>query len=385
MSRQLKIAITNATFAGNKGAEAMLFALIENLHNNFNNVVIYTEKELRASNIDSINENIIQELRDRSIDITSYQFKPRLILKYLFFGYSNDNGKINPDLIIDISGLSFSDMSVRGSVRSLLKQMPYILRGKPTLYFTQDFGPMSKASTRLFAKLVLGRAKAIFVRSKSSYDFLSLIINTKKILGPFPDSTLVLEPDGETDQVSDEPYILLSPSSVMYNKHGKLYLEYFAGLIEELKNQNNIVIMNHSYGSTYVDSDGAICETLHKQFPETILINKNIKTKQLKKIISGANFVVSSRYHVIVAALSCYVPAIAVGWNPKYISFLKLYDVPQFNLEFNSSILENSMKLLTEKNLDEAKERIKKKNPLLKEEVKKSFEILNSKIREQLS
>jgi polysaccharide pyruvyl transferase WcaK-like protein len=50
---------------------------------------------------------------------------------------------------------------------------------------------------------------------------------------------------------------------------------------------------------------------------------------ELKKFIAGAAFLVGSRFHSIVAALSCGVPAVLLGWAHKYDMLAQDFGIPE--------------------------------------------------------
>ena len=53
--------------------------------------------------------------------------------------------------------------------------------------------------------------------------------------------------------------------------------------------------------------------------------------RRLKAFIQGAELLVASRFHSVVAALSCGVPAIVLGWAHKYEMLLEDFGVSELN------------------------------------------------------
>ena len=51
----------------------------------------------------------------------------------------------------------------------------------------------------------------------------------------------------------------------------------------------------------------------------------------LKREISNYQFVVGSRYHGLVAALSQNIPVISLGWSHKYAELMKSYNIEEFH------------------------------------------------------
>ncbi len=64
--------------------------------------------------------------------------------------------------------------------------------------------------------------------------------------------------------------------------------------------------------------DLEIARKLNARLPNPIEVISESDPWALKKMISEASLIVGSRYHALVAALSCGVPCVAVGWSHKY-------------------------------------------------------------------
>lgn len=384
MKSKLKnIVILNASFGGNKGAEAMLINLTEYLRTKFDNVNLFIEKELISNEIEQYTKNIIVELSDYNFRLYSFRFIPRKILTQIFLGYKSESRRIKADLVIDIGGLSFPDSSIRASIRTFMKHLPFILRFKRRIFFTQDFGPINRFLNKVIATKTLLTAKAIFVRSdKSKAEVEKLWIRKSKIVGPFPDSTLTLQPE---EYLSDRlnnltPYVVVSPSVVMFGKYGNDYLSFLKEIIKSLQGNYKIILLAHGFLGKTQMGDDFVCEKLLQQIEDVEYFGENIDPRKFKYILSNARWVISSRYHAVVGAVSSGVPAIAIGWNPKYESFLNLYGLKELNIDFNSGAALEIKKLINNFNYDELSKIIASRNVSLKEKAKESFDLLYEKL-----
>ena len=85
---------------------------------------------------------------------------------------------------------------------------------------------------------------------------------------------------------------------------------------------------------------------------------------------------------MVVGSFNVGVPAIAVGWNHKYDEFLKLYDQQNLNLAFSNLLVDKAMEEVNvfEQN-DFLRDDINECNLKLKENVKKSFELLGLQLQ----
>ncbi len=362
----MKIAILNAEAGGNKGAEAMLEILIVNLLKNLDNPVLYLEV---GGKLDYYTEVFLKKFADHNIKIL--RFTPKIIMK----PYNIDLSII--DYAIDIGGINFhNNLGYRALVRSYIRYRGFITNKTKLIFFTQDFGPVNNYFTKVIGSHILQKAVQIFPRSEKSYNELISTFNINKdvINGPYPDSTLVFNSNENNERFNlSDNYIVLSPSSIMYSKHGQKYIDYFISLANLYKENYEIVLLVHNFtynGNAFTDSK--VCQQILDSCPYGILIDENVSTSILKEILKKSVFTISSRYHVVVGSISQNVPTLAIGWNPKYLSFLKLYDKENWNLEFSDSIALKSKDIIHDGFLDSVSE-LDIKNKVLKKEVYKSF------------
>jgi colanic acid/amylovoran biosynthesis protein len=332
--------ILNAEFGGNKGAEAMLVTTIDSMYNSGFRGRIYVEKPQNSPV--AYCKSMCQKFEKPGLKIDTFIFRPKRIVENILFGYRNNNGeKINPDFVIDIGGLAFCDKSLIGSLRTWFRYLPLQLRRVPYVFFIQDFGPMRKLSTRTIAWLTLILAKKIFTRSAFSRDELltTLPAIQSRVLGPFPDMTVVLKPS-ETNSataVVNSEYLIICPSVIIWKSYGQKYIEVLKSIADKYREQYQILILVHTFYHKEGDSDKFVAEMLLKEIPGSHIFSENIDTREIKKIIADSVFVFTSRYHALVAGLSSGVPSFAIGWNEKYQSFLEYYCLPECSLDMSST------------------------------------------------
>lgn len=331
----LTIAITNATFGGNKGAEAMLLVVTKSLAKDFPGCLLVIEKSrLLDAKIYKTRE---KQLKSQGIDVVWLETDLKNLFANLLFGYrASDDSIVNPDVVIDLGGLNFQDSSLRGALRVLLNYFPFIIRRTNIIFFTQDMGPMQRKLIRMIAGFILLRVKAIFVRSDRTME--ELYKNFPKIrtrlLGPYPDCALALEAIATPRTNEDlRPVIILAPSIILYERYGKQYLDMFSDIIESLHRTHRFIILVHTFGANENIDDRFVAKKLAERHSKLSYIGDNLMVEELKGIIKTAEWVISSRYHVLVAALSENVPVISIGWNVKYKSLLMLYGIESHEVE----------------------------------------------------
>lgn len=366
------ILIVNAEAGGNKGAEAMLEILIIKLLEKYSDVSIFLEVSSKQEYYKKV---FLKKFPEGKLSMIFFSAKS------IFNPYSRTLKDM--DLVIDIAGISFHGDSVRGVLRNCARYLP-IIRSKAKLYFfTQDFGPSENKIVISIGKHILSKAEVIFTRSQVSYNYLvdKLKLKENKVMGPNPDSTIIFRPKDQYKNlpIGDEKFVVLTPSAIMYVKHGEDYLTLFKKVYDKVASNFKVIILVHNFTPNASSSDTEVCKRLHESCSGSFLINENISTSVLKSILSKAEFSISSRYHVVVGSISKNVPSIAIGWNPKYESFLSLYEKKDWNIDFSESSLQEIESLITSPSFRDSVKELDAANKRLRKQVEDSFEQLFNK------
>ena len=365
----MKILIINAEAGGNKGAEAMLETVIKQIISKNKEVHIYAEVTNKESN-KYYEEYFLNKFKEFNV------FKIQFNAKRFLMPYGNDVPFF--DKVIDIGGINFHGSSKRSLLRSFIRYRNFIFSKSDLVFFTQDSGPTNDILIKFFGKICYNNSISVFARSKFSKNELlnTFKVNSNMILGPFPDSTLLYEPtplDFGANNFTNSPYVVISPSAIMFNKYGDLYISLFVKLISNLITKFQIVLLVNNFTKNGNSSDIEVARKLKSKFPDSILLDKSIPASELKFVLKNSSFCVTSRYHVLVGSISSNVPAIAVGWNPKYESFLSLYNKRNWSVDFSDNSFNEISNIISSFNEIDNKLELKDKNNILKNDVNLSF------------
>jgi colanic acid/amylovoran biosynthesis protein len=116
--------------------------------------------------------------------------------------------------------------------------------------------------------------------------------------------------------------------------------------------------------------DLKLAEEINQMLSKEVMIYQYPDAKDIKGVISTARFVVSSRFHGIVSALSQGVPAIATGWSHKYQMLMEDYKCTQLLIDDDNSDVNAIIDLLAdEESYGSIKSKIDAERILLKKQV----------------
>jgi colanic acid/amylovoran biosynthesis protein len=227
------------------------------------------------------------------------------------------------DAVLDASGFAYGstwgDVPLTSTAREIERLSAH---RKPYLFLPQAFGPFEKsAATRHFGR-ALGSASLVCAREPESRQHVDSIAGPLgDRLAVFPDFTIGLRglSEAAARHGVDRSTALLIPNVHMQDARNPdadwraAYLRLMASLGRQLSERGYAVrVLNHEGAA-----DAALCESLRQATSGDSIITE-ADPRALKGVIGGAGFVVSSRYHGCVNALSQAVPCLGTAWSHKY-------------------------------------------------------------------
>lgn len=366
-----KIVIVGGGFA-NKGAEALIISTISVLSSEISGarfiiVAVYKNDDL-------------EKLRDYNVELISYPgitsrfllIISALIYKLFPFNFVKDiilNADKNftlyseSDLFVDISGFALTDQF------GFLAKFYYcsnLLMGKlfdiPYIIFPQSMGPFDRLSTKLMAKTFLPMAKLIMARGDVTKKFLENI-NINKNIYVIPDVAFLFEPASNSEALKimhrcnikkgENGLICIVPNMEIYKRskgNGKtndyiLLLSEICNFISE-NFDATILLLHHNY-----EADTVVINLIKDSVNSTeniYTIDRDYNSAELKALIGQTDFVIASRYHSAVGALSMRIPLIILGWSQKYEELMAMIGLEDCVMDYNDisyARLEEKLKL----------------------------------------
>ena len=254
------------------------------------------------------------------------------------------------DIIVDLSGDSFSDSKGGISPINSLGILIGILLKKLIVLFSQSIGPF-KNWTLALAKFCLNKVNLVIVREEITKDYLEKI----GIISPIyltTDCTFVLEPASdksiedillkENIDTTKNPLVGISANAMFDDEKGN-YVNQMAQLIDYIIEKLNaqVFFVPHvvSIREDGREDDRLVGEKIYKLMrnkQNIELIKGEYSPEELKGIIGLCDIFVGGRMHANIAAVSSYVPTMATAWSHKYYGIIRTLGQEKYVCDFKT-------------------------------------------------
>lgn len=346
----------------NKGAELMHKAIIEHYANHKVEIVVGNEFgnfNDRAKYNNRINPKIKRIGRAKlGLSLLPKPFKSQLGII--------DNEDVNA--ILDASGFAFGDQHpIKRSIdfsKFLLEQKR---KGKKVILMPQALGPFQKEESKDTFQKIASSADLIFARDKISFEHaVNAVGEFASKIKIAPDFTNLVKPQLSYDSIKSNAVVVV-PNDRMLEKASneeeqKTYINQMAEIIVHFRKRG----FSPKFLLHGID-DERLINILKSKLDFPIEIIKETNPVQIKKILGESRFVVASRFHGLVSALSQGVPCIGTSWSHKYEMLFMDYGVEKFLLNKQNINLEELIEMLISKELN-IRTRLKKEGMLLQKQ-----------------
>lgn len=384
--RDVNIAITAASYSGNKGAAAMLQSSIKQLHEiyghrlNIRLMSVYPRADREQLPYDFV--RVVPCKPERLLFIAfPLAILHRLLGWIPFIGRLIGKDKIiraykNTDVVIDEAGISFVDSRgfVMNTYAFVCAAVPMLL-GVPVIKYSQALGSFKSFTNRFLARLILPKVKLICARGQGTYDNLKGIGIEKNVKlcadGAFtmPDdercrqmaadvcaSDSFFWPEGaaspsdmQTGSGSNK-IIGLSLSSVVDKKCAKQGIDYRKAMVNFINYLTGegwrvLIIANAAREGSEKsrNNDLLVCDSVYEAVQDKENVrwyHKEMEAEEIREYIARCRVLVASRFHAMIGALNKRVPVLLIGWSHKYQEVLDMFGLGQYAIDFSQLELE---------------------------------------------
>ena len=317
----------------NKGAELMLYAVLQEIERSFPTAKIYLGKKSVGQGRAYLHSNADIKLFSpppcwRVIN----RLKINMLLEKLHisrFLAPNPPAR-HVDYYFDLSGLLFSDQRnlTDDRISRLSEELrKFFRKGTKIVYLPQAFGPIEKKTTKNAITTLAKYATLVFARESKSYEYLkgSNMIDMDKVT-ICTDFTSLVKGVFPNNYSHLKGGVCIIPNRHMIDRGGISFEEYITMLrnyIETVsKGGRTAFFLNHEGKSEEVFINKII-----SQLDCEIELVTGLNALETKGIISESYLVISSRFHGVASALNACVPCLATSWNHKYSYLFKDYNM----------------------------------------------------------
>ncbi len=363
--KKIVVAITAASYSGNKGAAAMLQSSISQLHKRYgdqlqiNLMSVYPKEDREQLPFDFIK---VVPCTPKQLLFLAF---PLAILYWLLkwcppFRWLLEKNHIikaykDTDLVIDEAGISFVDS--RGFVMNTYAFVSVtvpMLVGTSVVKYSQAMGTFKKFTNRTLAKIALPKLKLICARGQGTYDNLKGIgIETNVVLcadGAFTmpddiDVDIMVNEICAKDTFYNDNVVGLSISSVVEKKCKKLKIDYATIMVEFIDYLNKqgyhvLLIANAARinSSKPRNNDLLIGDKIYEGVRNKEMVrwyHKEMTAEEIRAYLGKCRVLVASRFHAMIGALEKKVPVLLVGWSHKYQEVLDMFELGQYAIDFS--------------------------------------------------
>ena len=247
-------------------------------------------------------------------------------------------------------GDSFSDIyGLRRLLYVTLPQLLVLALGKPLVLLPQTIGPFRSRIARWLGAFILRHAHKIYARDEEGVLAARAMlkgVNPSKAAFSFdlafqlPSIKPAVIPVWLGQREEGRPLVGINVSGLLYrggysqNNMFGLRTDYrtlVRLIIERLLNHRGarVMLFPHVYGPEHdVENDGAACAAmfadLQNQGGDRLhLLEGRYDQHEIKHLIGGCDFVLGSRMHACIAALSQHVPAVGLAYSDKFSGVLR--------------------------------------------------------------
>lgn len=368
--RDITVAITAASYSGNKGAAAMLQSSIKQLHDRYgdrlkvNLMSVYPSEDREQVPHDFVD---VVPCKPQKLIFIAFP----LAILYVLLGWIPGmksllcKNKIlkayrHTDLVIDEAGISFVDSRgfVMNTYAFITMAVPMLLK-VPVVKYSQAMGTFKNPWNRFLAKWILPKMKLICARGQGTLDNLKGI-GIEKNVKLCADGAFTMEDDmniahmveeetakDEFFSTADENRIVgLSISSVVDKKCTKRGIDYKKSMVDFVDYLTGagykvLIIANAARINSEKprNNDLLVGDAIYNEVQNKGMVrwyHKEMDAEEIREYIGRCRYLVASRFHSMIGALERKCPVLLIGWSHKYQEVLDMFGLGQYAIDFSN-------------------------------------------------
>lgn len=376
----MKIVLTGVE-TNNKGAELMLYAILQQIERKYPKAEVYIEPEMNRQGLDYVHTKVKLRYWPFENFVNKTHLNGIFRRLHLPLKWLKDTRAVKADYLLDGSGFCFSDQCGMWGRKAdwweaVLKRQ--YDNGAKIVFLPQAFGPLQQDDTKDAMRVLNKYASLIMPRERVSYDYIekSGLVDMQKVK-TFTDFTSLVEGVFPIKYEQLRDGICVIPNMKMIDK-GSIsmedYLELLSSIIDEGKKSGHPVYLLNHEGKK---DEWLACEC-RKRLHNSIEVVSNINALEVKGLIASAYLVVTSRFHGLASSLNSCVPSLATSWSHKYSELFKDYGLDDYVLPLDDidAAVEMVKGLIDERANVEVRNKLEEKKPAIQEQSHKMWKLV---------
>lgn len=366
----------------NKGAELMLYAILQEIERKFPDAVVYMSPSKIKQGVKYVNTSV--DFRTWPYEKLVSILRLRRIFHFFHLPYSwlpHIFALRKIDYHFDGSGFAYSDQFKITKLRVYYEKKLLGLLSKygcKNIFLPQAFGPVKMQETKDMLTTISEFASIIMPREKVSYKYLedSNCVDMSKVR-LFTDFTSLVEGEFPSKFNHLRNGICIIPNSQMIKK-GAISMEGYIELLREIVSNarlkdKNVYMLNHAG-----EQDKPLFDRIKSLISNDIEMVMDLNALEVKGLISSAYLVISSRFHGVASSLNSCVPCLATSWSHKYQELYNDYNMHDciLPLDNNDKAIERINSYLQADTNQEIRDILKEKVPQIKEKTKSMWNVI---------
>lgn len=414
-SDKVKILVTHVYSSKNKGDAALLSVLLADIRRGFNNaqVTVFTLDEFKKDSLMSdvdIEYSLMTLARDKYKNIFAKLFYSLFLVVYttvwsVLYRFLNIDINLNKtihdklvifkntDFVITVGGGYIrGNKGINGSMVLffiLHSIFISIILKKTTIGYPQSIGPFADKFQKSMANLVIKRMSAVIARETISYEYLRKIGLKNAYL--VPDSGFLLNYGSEVIKPENSPKIvgitvrkwLTENEQNIYEKNIALLCDY---IIEKYGFKimfiPQVTVENHNDDDRLCSND--VYEKMKNKNGVSVS-NTDYDYQEIKKVYSSLDFLIGTRFHSVIFALTSLVPSIAIQYEHKTIGIMTDLGLEKWVIDIDKTEIEKLKKMFDDLVFehDEYVNELKTKLPSYVDKAKEAINIVKGIVYEE--
>lgn len=280
------------------------------------------------------------------------------------------------DTIIGVGGgYLLGDNTMRGNITLLLHLHSILvaqLLDKPVILYSQSVGPFSNFIQKFFVKEVLNKTQLVMIRENISLQILKDIGVKEKLLTKAIDAAFLFRSSlknrmklfiGRHNKNLHKTTIAITVKQLSNNKqinYENVLIQFIDYVTEKLNIQ--VWLIPQSTSLLHNDDDRVVINRLKRRIrnkTNVIIPDKLFSHYEIKSLYENLDFLVGTRMHSVIFALTGYVPTIAIEYEHKTMGImeelgLKKWVIPLSNVS-SVNLINKFNQLIHEKKSYKAK------------------------------